>query len=522
MSGRAGSPGTMWWKSWRDNLNLQYESDPFYLMRLAFFSPLNPIPSGISDYSEELLPLLVREFDIELIVDNYRPTNPVLSQLHTRTLEQFKASAGDFDLVLYQMGNSPAHINIFKTLREIPGVVVMHDVVLHHLRAWQTLDRGDVTGYLQIMREDYGEAGAELARLEARGLVTLDRFAYPLNGAVVRAAHALIVHSEYAARQIQPLAPQTPVAVIPMGIAPAGEIPASEARSRLALPADAFIIAAFGEVHPYKRVTVALQAFSEFRSRYPNSLFVMIGRESPNYDVEALVRSLGLSDAVLRVGFAPSREYADYIAAADLSLNLRYPTAGETSASLLRLLAAAKAVIVTRADAYAELPDDVCAKIEADEYEHDLLVGHLEFLAQRADVRSALGANARDFVTQCHTLEQEAAAYADFLHAVVEGRAQSRSYLKERTEDGGWRTEDGATSSRRRVPASSSAPALLRPRSSVLGPSTPGVARHLPPIAFPDSLVQDYAELGLEADDSTLASVARAVAEMGLGEKPGT
>ena len=27
-------------------------------MRLAYFSPLNPQPSGISDYSEELLPYL--------------------------------------------------------------------------------------------------------------------------------------------------------------------------------------------------------------------------------------------------------------------------------------------------------------------------------------------------------------------------------------------------------------------------------------------------------------------------------
>lgn len=478
-------------------------------MRLAFFSPLNPIASGISDYSEELLPLLAREFDIELVVEGYRPTNPALAQFHTLTVEQFKASAGEFELALYQMGNSPAHAGIFRILREIPGVVVMHDVVLHHLRAWQTLERGDVSGYVEAMREDYDDSGGELAQLEARGLVSLDRFAYPLNGAVVRAARALIVHSEFASRQIQPLAPGTPVGVIPMGIAPLARITAAEARARVNLPVDTFVVAAFGEVHPYKRVTVALQAFAEFRSKFPNALLTLIGRESPHYDVEAVIRLLGLENAVRRVGFAPSADYADYVAAADLCLNLRYPTAGETSASLLRLLSAGKAVIVTRADAYADLPDDVCAKIDADEYEHDLLLGHLEFLARRADVRAALGANAREFVVHCHTLEQSATAYADFLRAVAEGRAQSRSYLKTWT-DVGRKTEDRGRREDAQTLGESASPRLRVPVS-------PGPRVAPSPVTFLDSVAQNYVDLGLREDDAVLSDLARAVAEMGLG-----
>jgi glycosyltransferase involved in cell wall biosynthesis len=490
-------------------------------MRLAFFSPLNPVPSGISDYSEELLPLLAQAFDIELVVDNYRPVNPALSRFRIRPVEEFKRTAREFDLVLYQMGNSSAHANIYKTLREIPGVVVMHDVVLHHLRAWQTLDRGDAAGYIQAMREDYGEAGAELARLEAKGLASLDRFDYPLNGAVVRAARALIVHSEFAARQIRPLAADTPVAVIPMGIAPMPEISTGEARARLNLPAGAFIVAAFGEVHPFKRVTVALQAFAEYYTWHSDSLFLLIGRESPNYQVEEVIRALGLGGAVRRIGFAASDDYQNYIAAADVCLNLRYPTAGETSASLLRLFAAGKAVIVTRTGAYAELPDNVCAKIEADEYEQDLLREHLDFLARRRDVRAALGASARTFAISCHSPEQAAEAYVDFLRAVCEGRAESRSYLRWEEGDGergrhgdtgrrgdgdAEREGHGDTETRGRGDAGqgSAAGRETSPRSPLLD--------------FPDSLAQDYVGLGLEANDPALTEVARAIVELGLGE----
>ncbi len=42
--------------------------------RVACFTPLSPVPSGISFYSEELLPVLARAVDLEVFVDGYTPT----------------------------------------------------------------------------------------------------------------------------------------------------------------------------------------------------------------------------------------------------------------------------------------------------------------------------------------------------------------------------------------------------------------------------------------------------------------
>ncbi len=477
-------------------------------MRLAFYSPLNPIATGISDYSEELLPLLAREFEIELVVDDYQPSNPALAAFQVRTRDEFKRRAPSYDLVLYHMGNSPGHAHIFETLQQIPGVVVMHDLVLHHLRAWQTVDRRNAQGYVEAMRADYGEAGAELARLEARGVANLNRFDYPLNGEVARAARALVVHSRHAADELQKVVPHTPIAVIPMGVPPIQGVDRASARTKLGLAQDAFIVAAFGEVHPHKRVTVALEAFAEFHLHFPNSLFLLIGRESPNYDVAAVARLLKLDDSVRRVGFAPRADYENYIGAADLCLNLRYPTAGETSAALLRLFAAGKAVIVTRTGSYAELPDSVCAKIEPDEYERDLLIAHLDLFATRPDYIAKLGNNARAFAAQCHTLEQSAAAYADFLHAVGEKRAESKSYLVEWKEDGGRRTKD----ERRKTEDGGRIPNSEYDRQN----ETADISSVLRPSSLVDALALHYAELGLDADDPILQSVARALVELGL------
>lgn len=398
-------------------------------MKLAYVSPLPsarrpaptmdnvrvgalPQPSGVSDYSEELLPYLATSWEITLVVNGFVPAHPTLTRWPRLELHELPARAREFDRILYHLGNAPLFARIYNTALRTPGAIVLHDTVLHHLRAWQTLERGNVSAYVDALREAYGETVAEQAR---RNPFALDRFEYPLSESVIRAARGVIVHSVYARRFVQRCAPDIPVAHVPMGIRPMPRLDKDAARARLNLPQDAFIIAAFGEVQPHKRISVVLGAFAEFRMRRPQAQLVLVGHESPNYDLGAVMNWLGLGQEVRRVGFVPMDEYAAYVAAADVCVNLRYPSAGETSAALLRLLAAGKPVLVTRIAAYAELPEDICIKIEPDAYEQRWLCEAWEWLARRPDLCAALGANAQRYVARHHTLEQAAAGYTDFL-----------------------------------------------------------------------------------------------------------
>src|SRR5581483_7487365 len=224
-------------------------------MRLGYFSPLPPSPTGIADYSAELLPYLAREFDIELIVSDAAPRNsaPALASFPRIPVSELPNAAARLDLLLYHMGNAPMHAEMYRALQMWRGVVVMHDIVLHHLIGWLTLGRGDKQGYIEAMRGEYGEAGAELARLETLGLASLNRFDYPLNRTVLQSARAIIVHSEYAAQQIQPIVPNTPIAVMPMGIKPMPTLDPIASRAALDLPQSAFIVVAFGEIQAFKR-----------------------------------------------------------------------------------------------------------------------------------------------------------------------------------------------------------------------------------------------------------------------------
>ena len=68
------------------------------------------------------------------------------------------------DVALYHVGNdAEAHGWIVEALRRRPGVVVLHDFVLHHLVVGLTFSRGDAAGYLAAMEREGGLVGRLLA-----------------------------------------------------------------------------------------------------------------------------------------------------------------------------------------------------------------------------------------------------------------------------------------------------------------------------------------------------------------------
>ena len=115
-------------------------------MKVAYYWPMPPERSGIADYSALLLPALRERIDVEVAKPRRFGGAPAA------------------DVALYHVGNDPeAHGWIVEALRRRPGVVVLHDFVLHHLVAGMTLARGDAAGYLDAMERDAGLAGRLLA-----------------------------------------------------------------------------------------------------------------------------------------------------------------------------------------------------------------------------------------------------------------------------------------------------------------------------------------------------------------------
>lgn len=384
--------------------------------RIAYCSPVNPAPSGISDYSEELLPYLGQYSDITVFVeDGLRPTNAQLTAhlevLPLRRLER-EQRRRPFDAILYHMGNSPAHAGIWRAAQRIPGVVVLHELVLHHFMLWYAANvQRNVQIYVRAMAERYGETGAHMAQLMIRSRFTDAAFEFPCCEPVLSAARGLIVHSRFVAERAAALRPDLPIAVAPMGVPLPSPRNRLAARARLNLPADAAILASFGHINAWKRVEPALRALAALRAEGYDARYVLVGSVSPNYDLQALIDRMRLSDLVTVTGYVPREAFEDYVAAADICLNLRYPTGGETSASLLRLLGAGRPTLVSAVGSFAELPPGVAAQVDADASEGDLILAYCRLLLEQPAAAAQLGAQARRYVAEQHTLAGAAAAY---------------------------------------------------------------------------------------------------------------
>lgn len=388
--------------------------------RLAFCSPVNPAGSGISDYSEELLPFLAQYADITLFVeDGLRPSNAQLAA-HFEVLPISRLARlqrrTPFHGIIYHMGNSPAHAGIWRMAQRVPGVIVLHDFVLHHFMLWYaaTVEQR-VQGYVARMEQQYGSAGAQIAQLMIRSRFTDAAFDFPCSEPVIAAAHGLITHSRYVQERVYAQRPTLPTALVPMGVPLPPLRDRLAARQRLGLPADALILASFGHINAYKRIEPALRALLELRRERGDVRYILVGSVSPNYKLTGVIERMGLAQAVQITGYVPRSAFEDYVAATDICLNLRHPTAGETSASLLRLLGAGRPTLVSATGAFTELPTGVVAQVDIDGSEGDLMLAYCRLLMTRPALAAAMGAAARAFVAREHTLAGAALGYARFL-----------------------------------------------------------------------------------------------------------
>jgi glycosyltransferase involved in cell wall biosynthesis len=388
-------------------------------MKIAYFSPLPPQRTGVADYSRELLPELVQRATVDLWVDE--PAADGLPECRRRLYDdpaQVRDEVRSYDAAIYHMGNSPAHRNIYRMLLAVPGVVVMHDFVLHHFFAACCLDEQRSPGsYIEEMAYNYGEAGAQLARGALHGARQLWEDAplrYPLNLRLLDHARGVIVHSDFTRRMICQSHPYLPVAKVNLPVTIAPPPPdATELRRRYRIPCGHVVIGSMGYGSAAKRLDVVLRAIR--RLGRDDVIYLLVGEIGAS--LRAQVRRSGLEEMVRVTGYVDWPAFNDYCNLIDVGVDLRYPTMGESSASVCRLLGAGKPCVVSDVGWFAEVPDSCAIKLAAVPDEQALAACLAGLIADES-LRHRLGASARKYILENHNAAQAAAAYVDFVRAV--------------------------------------------------------------------------------------------------------
>jgi glycosyltransferase involved in cell wall biosynthesis len=362
-------------------------------LRVLHVGPLPPTPSGVADYAAELVPHLARRVDLTLAVADDAPATWVGETRPVSSVDPRR-----FDALLYQIGNHRFHGYAIAMLQRWPGVVVLHEAVLHHLFADLHLSRGRAGAYVREAGISGGADAAGRALATALGDAPPAWYDQPMLGRVARAARGLIVHSRQARAATLRACPGASVEVIHLASAPPVEIEE---------PDGPFTVGVFGGLTPEKRVRSVVRAVG----RLADARLLLVGEPSP---------SLGLGElppSVTMTGRVEADEMERLIGRCHVCVQLRWPTAGEASAATLRVLRRGRPTIVSDCGWFAELPNDAIVPIpagldEADEV--DRLTAALRSLAADPERRRRLARAARAFVGGCG-FEPAAEQYAAFL-----------------------------------------------------------------------------------------------------------
>jgi glycosyltransferase involved in cell wall biosynthesis len=367
-------------------------------LKIAWLSPFPPQRTGIANYSYWLVQELRAAFDIDLYYDGEAPSAELQNSFATYPVNAFEARREQYDRVVYHLGNnSEFHAGIYTLAWDFPGVVVLHDYDLSGFMREAFLRSNPDLYFQATANRSPGPGGQRFAALMQR-LVRHGQ-SDPMSHAIVARSKKVIVHHRWVKYQFKKT---DHIQVIPH-FAKRDCVPTETDirafRKKVGINDDHFVLACLGFTNPNKLPHLQIDVVKRLlKEGYPVQL-IFAGEPAP--ELKDFVREVSagqLSENIIFTGYQGEQDYFCAIAVADVIINLRNPSMGEASGTLMHALAAGKPTIVSDANQYREFPDKVCWKLVHDQNENELLFEYLRTLLSEPRVRMAMSANAFEYV----------------------------------------------------------------------------------------------------------------------------
>ena len=406
-------------------------SMPGWRLRLAYVSPIPPERSGIADYSAELVPELGRHYDITIVADvpgtnneSLEPNFPVI------TPARFLTEADGFDRVLYHIGDSEFHAKqLDDLLPRVAGTVTLHDAYLSGIRNWIAHHEG--RGPTAFVEDLYRSHGWPAVLTEMRDGVHAAIRDFPCSLPVLQDAIGIIQHSSHGrdilGRHFGPDATRH-VRIIPHLRQKFGGPERRIARARLGIPEDQFLVCSFGYVAPTKLPGRLLAAWRDASLATTNHRLVFVGQtdDSGLAMLKAAAAKLGQPVEHLWTNYVDGPAYRAWLAAADVAVQLRADSRGETSGAILDCLAAGLATVINENGSTIQPPADVTLRLSSS-FTDAMLTEALLLLKNDPARRQLLAAKAREYVANELSPRRIAAEYRAAIEAAyANGHAAAR------------------------------------------------------------------------------------------------
>lgn len=408
--------------------------------RLAFVSPLPPERTGIAGYSAELLPELHKLYDIELVVFQKEVTDEwALQNCSIRDPQWLLDNSRSVDRVVYQVGNSIFHHHMMELMELVPGVVVLHDFFLSGLKSYLQDERIEAHAWDEALYFSHGYG----ALIEKYHTLTPDelRLKYPVNLEIFQQAHGVVLHSNYAKHLVKHWYGDRLEAkcdVIPLLRQPSPPTDSATAREVLGLGPDDFLVCSFGFLDPTKMNHCLLEAWVESSlAQDPHCKLVFVGdiHHIPYKEqLQHLMSRAAFPENITITGWADTETYNHYLAVANVAVQLRNNSRGETSAAVLDCMNYGAAVIVNANGSFAELDPDATITLP-DTFETTALKSALESMWTDRPMREKLGATGARTIRTRHAPDYCANLYFESIENAYRNKRYGLDALARRVVD---------------------------------------------------------------------------------------
>lgn len=419
-----------------------HSSKNSYHHRLAYISPLRPEKTGISNYSAELLFELTQHYNIDVIVNQKNVTDSwINTHCHVRSVAWFKKHAHEYDgRILYHMGNSEFHQHMFELIAHYPGIVVLHDFFLSGILSHLELCRTKPKIWTNALYQSHGY-GAVAKRHAKKANLEKIIFTYPCNFPILQQASAIITHSLFSYELARywygeninnVLWSHIPhLRLLPPPVTPSMK---REVRAKLGFAEDDFIVCSFGLTGKLKLNDRLLNAWlASSLVQDPRCRLIFVGDNGGDVFGRKLAEKVASAKAACPIkitGFVSPEVYQQYLIAADMAVQLRTNTLGETSGAVLDGMGHGLPMIINAHGTMKDISED-CVHFLPDSFSDEELRDALNSLKENAEAREQLGKKARNYIKTQHDPRTIARRYVESIeYFVQESHNQPQRQIK--------------------------------------------------------------------------------------------
>lgn len=217
--------------------------------------------------------------------------------------------------------------------------------------------------------------------------------------------------------------PKEKICIIPNGVDASRftpELDGSAIRSKLGFAKDDIVVSFIGTFGPWHGAEVLAQTISKVCAHNPHVRYLYIGGGGSYEQVKEIVKSSGYEDRVMMIGFVPQLAAPSYLAACDILVSPQIPNPDGTPffgspTKLFEYMAMGKAIVASNLDQMGRILQDNNTALLSIPGNVESLSNAIVRLAADSDLRSVLGANAREEVVKKYTWDRHVQIILDKL-----------------------------------------------------------------------------------------------------------